>query len=63
MSICPQCQGKARRLIHSVPIIYKGSGFYTTDHGRGTLNNPGEKKEKAETETKSDTDTKSEEKG
>ncbi len=29
---CPQCQGQARRVIRSVPIIFKGSGFYVTDH-------------------------------
>ena len=29
---CPQCQGKARRVINSVPIIFKGSGFYVTDN-------------------------------
>lgn len=28
---CPQCQGKARRVINSTPIIFKGSGFYVTD--------------------------------
>ncbi|MBU2608674.1 MAG: FmdB family transcriptional regulator, partial [Chloroflexi bacterium] len=32
VNICPKCQGKARRVIHSVPIIFKGSGFYVTDH-------------------------------
>lgn len=31
---CPECQGQAHRLFHSVPIIYKGSGFYTTDYNR-----------------------------
>lgn len=31
-AICPNCQGKARRVIHSAPIIFKGSGFYITDH-------------------------------
>ena len=35
VSVCPQCQGKARRVLHSVPIFFKGSGFYSTDHGRG----------------------------
>jgi len=30
--MCPECQGKARRVIHSVPVIFKGSGFYTTDN-------------------------------
>ena len=28
---CPQCGGKARRRFSSVPIIFKGSGFYVTD--------------------------------
>ena len=31
---CPQCAGVARRKFHAVPIIYKGSGFYTTDYAR-----------------------------
>ena len=31
---CPQCSGVSRRLFHVVPVIYKGSGFYTTDYGR-----------------------------
>ena len=31
---CPQCAGKSRRKFHAVPIIYKGSGFYTTDYKR-----------------------------
>ena len=29
---CPLCQGKSRRLIYSIPIIFKGSGFYITDN-------------------------------
>ena len=33
---CPKCQGKARRVIHSTPIIFKGSGFYVTDHRLST---------------------------
>ena len=32
--ICPECQGAGQRLYHAVPVIYKGSGFYTTDYGR-----------------------------
>lgn len=31
IAMCPKCQGKAHRVIHSVPIIFKGSGFYVTD--------------------------------
>ena len=32
--ICPQCSGEGQRVYHAVPVIYKGSGFYTTDYGR-----------------------------
>ena len=32
--VCPQCSGAGRRVFHAVPVIYKGSGFYTTDYGR-----------------------------
>ena len=31
---CPVCSGAGRRVFHAVPVIYKGSGFYTTDYGR-----------------------------
>lgn len=31
---CPACSGMGRRVYHAVPVIYKGSGFYTTDYGR-----------------------------
>ncbi len=31
---CPQCSAMAQRVYHAVPVIYKGSGFYTTDYGR-----------------------------
>jgi putative FmdB family regulatory protein len=29
---CPKCKGKAGRIFTSVPVIFKGSGFYVTDH-------------------------------
>ena len=29
---CPQCKGVARRVFLPTPIIFKGSGFYITDH-------------------------------
>ena len=31
VAVCPECQGRARRVIHSIPVIFKGSGFYITD--------------------------------
>jgi len=32
---CPECKGKARRVLHSIPVIFKGSGFYITDNRKG----------------------------
>jgi putative FmdB family regulatory protein len=29
---CEVCQGELRRVIHPVGVIFKGSGFYTTDY-------------------------------
>jgi len=34
-AMCPQCQGRARRVFHSTPVIFKGSGFYVTDSRQG----------------------------
>ena len=50
VSICPQCQGRARRVFHAVPILFKGSGFYCTDHGRGRSGS--DSKEKGESVAK-----------
>ncbi len=52
VSICPRCQGKAHRVINSVPVIFKGSGFYSTDHGRGYRGSASRDKEKPPDEQK-----------
>ncbi|MBI2850237.1 MAG: zinc ribbon domain-containing protein [Chloroflexi bacterium] len=31
-AVCPHCHRHARRVFSPVPIIFKGSGFYVTDH-------------------------------
>jgi predicted nucleic acid-binding Zn ribbon protein len=31
---CPRCQSDARRKFHSVPIVFKGSGWYVNDYGK-----------------------------
>lgn len=51
VAVCPECQGKARRVLHSTPIIFKGSGFYITDNrkkepGTGKEELSGKEKEK-----------------
>ena len=42
--MCPKCQGKARRVLHSTPVIFKGSGFYVTDNRKGAAEGKAEKK-------------------
>lgn len=32
---CPKCKGKLRKVFHPAGVIFKGSGFYTTDY-KGT---------------------------
>lgn len=63
IATCPECASKARRIIHSVPVLFKGSGFYSTDHGSGTRHNSGsnheETESKAEAKSEDKADTKS----
>jgi putative FmdB family regulatory protein len=33
---CPECGGETHRVIQPVGIIFKGSGFYSTDNRRGS---------------------------
>ena len=55
IDICPQCQGRARRVLHSTPLLFKGSGFYITDSRKG--------KEKTKAKDKGETASKPEQKG
>ena len=48
---CPRCQGKARRVLHSVPVFFKGSGFYSTDSRRGYSGASGSSSKKEEEPT------------
>ena len=33
---CPKCRGKALRVLHAAPIVFKGSGFYVTDNRKAS---------------------------
>jgi putative FmdB family regulatory protein len=45
---CPNCGGKSSRQFTVPVVVYKGSGFYTTDHGRSSNGRNGSaKKEEA----------------
>jgi putative FmdB family regulatory protein len=45
LQICPQCGGSARRVLHSPPIVFKGSGFYVTDNRKPSYGGDGSGKE------------------
>ncbi len=35
LASCTDCGAASRRVIHSVPVVFKGSGFYVNDYGKG----------------------------
>ena len=37
LTVCPECKGSIRRILFPAGIVFKGSGFYKTDHGNGAV--------------------------
>lgn len=35
LEACPECEGEVRRVVNSVGVVFKGSGFYITDNRSG----------------------------
>ena len=35
LTVCPQCQGRLRKVFNAVGVVFKGSGFYRTDSRQG----------------------------
>jgi putative FmdB family regulatory protein len=69
LTVCPECEGRLRKVFNAVGVVFKGSGFYRTDSrtdGKSATtsssstsdSSSGEKKSETKTETKS-TPTKS----
>ena len=40
---CPVCGGPVRRVVSSVGVVFKGSGFYVTDNRTSSVNGKGSK--------------------
>ncbi|GAA0991308.1 zinc ribbon domain-containing protein [Nocardiopsis tropica] len=34
LTVCPECEGRLRKVYSAVGIVFKGSGFYRTDSGK-----------------------------
>lgn len=50
---CPECDGIGKRQFYSPAVIYKGSGWYTTDYARKSVNPAGPVDAKGEDTSKS----------
>jgi len=31
LTVCPECEGRLRKVFNAVGVVFKGSGFYRTD--------------------------------
>lgn len=36
LTVCPECDGRLRKLFNAVGVVFKGSGFYRTDSRSGS---------------------------
>ncbi len=52
---CPRCGGSTRRLLGTVGLVFRGSGFYTTDYRRPKDGSSRAEEKKSESDRKSDT--------
>ncbi len=63
VKICPECEGEVHRLIQPAQIVFKGSGFYSTDNksSRSSASSTGKKSDSStSSETSAKTESKSE---
>jgi putative FmdB family regulatory protein len=69
LKVCPKCQGKLTKMLYPTGVIFKGSGFYTTDYkgsGKAAESSNGSassSESKPETKPESKGDSKPESKG
>jgi putative FmdB family regulatory protein len=61
LTVCPECEGKLRKVFNAVGVVFKGSGFYRTDSRSGSSATDGAAA-KSETKTETKSETKSESK-
>jgi putative FmdB family regulatory protein len=55
---CPECMGPLRKMLYPVGVVFKGSGFYSTDYNKGgakaSSNGGSESKSDSKSESKSE---------
>jgi len=59
---CPSCGTASQRVFHAVPVVFKGSGFYVNEYGKGSGRNEqsSDDSNKSDSKSESKSETKSE---
>jgi putative FmdB family regulatory protein len=60
---CPECMGPLKKMLYPVGVVFKGSGFYSTDYNKGggkASPNGSSETSKSESKTESKSETKAE---
>jgi putative FmdB family regulatory protein len=58
LTICPECGATIRRVLFPAGIVFKGSGFYKTDHPVGAVPHEAQETKVASSETGSTSESK-----
>ncbi|MFB7336435.1 FmdB family zinc ribbon protein [Streptomyces adustus] len=60
LTVCPNCDGRLKKVFSAVGIVFKGSGFYRNDsRGSSSSSSPAASKSSTSTDTKSSSTTSS----
>ena len=60
LKTCPKCSGELAKMVYAAGIVYKGSGYYSTDYTKGgkTASTASSNGAKSDSDSSSGTDTK-----
>jgi putative FmdB family regulatory protein len=57
LTVCPECTGAIRRVLHPAGVIFKGSGWYITDSRKNSGATESSSKSESTSESRSDSDS------
>jgi putative FmdB family regulatory protein len=60
LTVCPQCEGRLRKVFNAVGVVFKGSGFYRTDNRKDAKSSSTAPSTDSSTSTTSSTPAKAE---
>ena len=60
LTVCPECEGRLRKLFNAVGVVFKGSGFYRNDSRSDSKSGSNDTDSSTAAKTDSKTDSKSE---